>query len=365
MKYITGLIITFLLSIGSVSAQNIGQLKSIGKAFTKVAKSSSPMVVFIQTETEARQVRRTFPDDFFSPRGGEGKQMGQGSGFVISSDGHIVTNNHVVAGANEVKVTFLDGKTVNARVLGTDKHTDIALLKVELSGLPFMTFADSNSVEVGEWVIALGNPFGLSHSLTAGIVSALGRNSVGIANYENFIQTDAAINPGNSGGPLINLEGEAVGMNTAIFSRSGGYMGIGFAIPANMVKNIVAQLKDKGGVERGFLGVSIFDIDSEIKKEFALQDSKGVFVAEVGFDTPAQRAGMKSNDIILKLNDEEMNSAATFRNKIASTAPNSKNELEILRAGKFIKIIVKLGELPVRVSRAATQRGMQPFGFGR
>lgn len=349
---------------GHGQAEDLKQLKKIGKAFTSVAKKSSPMVVFIQTESEVQKGSPFYRDHFYFPETPGRKQMGQGSGFIISSDGHIVTNNHVVAGASRVKVTFLDGKTVTAKVLGTDKHTDIALIKVALNNLPYMTFADSNDVEVGEWVIALGNPFGLSHSLTAGIVSAMGRNSVGIANYENFIQTDAAINPGNSGGPLINLEGEAIGMNTAIFSRSGGYMGIGFAIPANMVKSVVAQLKDKGSVERGFLGISIHDIDSDIAKKFKLNQESGILVSEVGPGTPAQKAGLRSGDIIIKFNDLDMSSAANLRNHIASCAPDSKNEIEVLRGLEKKKIPVTLSQLPQQISRARPSY-QRSFEFGR
>ena len=299
MKPIIVGLTVFVLSLHSFSSESISELKNIGKAFTKVAKSSSPAVVFIQTQGSANEYRRRDYHPFFSPPTKKDRPLGQGSGFVISSEGHIVTNNHVIDGANKVSVTFLDGKKVIAKVLGRDKHTDIALIKVDLENLPYMKFADSKKVEVGEWVIALGNPFGLSHSLTAGIVSAIGRNSVGIANYENFIQTDAAINPGNSGGPLINLDGEAVGMNTAIFSRSGGYMGIGFAIPANMVKAIVSQLMDNGSVERGFLGVSIADLDEEMVKSLRLNVRKGVFINDVGMDSPAFRAGIKRGDVVI------------------------------------------------------------------
>ena len=275
-----------------------------------------------------------------------------------------MTNNHVIDGANKVSVTFLDGKKVIAKVLGRDKHTDIALIKVDLENLPYMKFADSKKVEVGEWVIALGNPFGLSHSLTAGIVSAIGRNSVGIANYENFIQTDAAINPGNSGGPLINLDGEAVGMNTAIFSRSGGYMGIGFAIPANMVKAIVSQLMDNGSVERGFLGVSIADLDEEMVKSLRLNVRKGVFINDVGMDSPAFRAGIKRGDVVIRLEEHEISTAANFRNMIASFKPNTTKEITILREGKEKKLEVKLGTLPVEISRVRERKAPSPFDFG-
>ena len=364
MRYLAAVIAVFMLTLNSGSAESISELKSIGKAFTKVAKKSSPMVVFIQTEGKSNHSRSRWGHPFFPPQERENRQLGQGSGFVISSSGHIVTNNHVIAGANKVSVTFLDGKKVSAEILGRDEHTDIALLKVDLKDLPYMTFADSKKVEVGEWVIALGNPFGLSHSLTAGIVSALGRNSVGIANYENFIQTDAAINPGNSGGPLINLDGKAVGMNTAIFSRSGGYMGIGFAIPANMVKDIIAQLMDKGSVERGFLGVSIRDIDSEMALEKGMNSGTGVYIGEVGHNTPAHIAGIKTGDIVVGLNGQLIKNAATFRNLIAGLAPETKNKIQIIRDGSKKDFTVKLGVLPKQISQIDSNYQSRPF-FGR
>ncbi len=334
---------SLFLVIFSVSADEITQAKNLGKAFNKIAKSSSPTVVFIETELRG-SLRSSFSSrskPFYFPSPHQEKRGGQGSGFVISSEGHIVTNNHVVAGASVVNVTFLDGKKIQAKVLGTDEHTDIALLKVDLDNLPHLKFANSTHAEVGEWVVALGNPFGLSHTLTAGIISATGRNAVGIATYENFIQTDAAINPGNSGGPLINLNGEAVGMNTAIFSRSGGYMGIGFAIPANMVKKIVAQLRSNGSVTRGYLGISIRELKNE----------KGIFINEVGFNSPAEKSGVRAGDIILKLSGVDIKNLASFRNLVAQSRPGTSIRLEIKRGDQIKNISVSLGKLPQLVSQ--------------
>ena len=228
---------------------------------------------------------------------------------------------------------------MKAKVIGTDRHTDIALLKVDLDNLPTLKLANSKKVEVGEWVIALGSPFGLSHSLTAGIVSATGRNSVGISNYENFIQTDAAINPGNSGGPLINLDGEVVGMNTAIFSRSGGYMGIGFAIPSNMISDIKTQLYEKGEVQRGYLGVAIASDE----------ETKGIIVSAVSEIGPAQKSGLRAGDIITSFDGIKTEDIAEFRNLVAKTRPNSKATLEIKRNGVKRELSVRIGELPNQI----------------
>lgn len=337
--------------IFSMSAMSeVDQLRSLSNTFSKIAKSASPAVVFIETTVQSRQVNRRDPRDLFGPffghpgfPGGRGappeEAHGQGSGFVISSDGLILTNNHVVKDATEVIVHFYNKKKVKAKVIGTDRHTDIALLKVDLDNLPTLKLANSKKVEVGEWVIALGSPFGLSHSLTAGIVSATGRNSVGISNYENFIQTDAAINPGNSGGPLINLDGEVVGMNTAIFSRSGGYMGIGFAIPSNMISDIKTQLYEKGEVQRGYLGVAIASDE----------ETKGIIVSAVSEIGPAQKSGLRAGDIITSFDGIKTEDIAEFRNLVAKTRPNSKATLEIKRNGVKRELSVRIGELPNQI----------------
>ena len=332
-----------LFSFSHVYGKSSGleEVRSLGKAFNSVAQKSSPKVVFIETESRQRVDRDLHQYDPFGFRQApREKRGGQGSGFVISSDGHIVTNNHVVADARRVYVTFVSGKKVVAKIIGTDKHTDIALLKIDLEELPYMKLADSGKVSVGEWVLALGNPFGLSNSLTAGIISATGRSSVGIANYENFIQTDAAINPGNSGGPLINLEGEAIGMNTAIFSRSGGYMGIGFSIPANMIKNIITQLKDKGEVTRGYLGISIKEREG----------GGGIYIKSVAYGAAASNAGIRMGDVINKIDNEKIKNLNSFRNLIAEKTPGDKVRLEIQREGVASNITVKVGKLPAQVS---------------
>ncbi|SHJ39151.1 serine protease Do [Malonomonas rubra DSM 5091] len=346
--------------------EGISALRESGKAFRSVAKQVSPAVVYIQVEKEVEQQQMNNPfgnspfgDEFFrrffgqpspkqNPHGQTKKRqsMGQGSGFIISADGYIMTNNHVVGDADKVTVQLLDGREFTAKTIGTDPPTDVALIKIEADEkLPFIPLGDSDKMEVGDWVLAFGNPFGLSHTLTAGIVSAKGRSGIGLTDYENFIQTDAAINPGNSGGPLVNLDGEAIGMNTAIFSRSGGYMGIGFAIPINMVKNIREQLVEHGSVTRGRLGVYIQDIDQDLADSFDLEQTDGILVAQVIEDSPAEKAGLEQGDVILKLNGETVNKVAKFRNTIALTRPGTDVKLLILRDGKKKTVKVTIGSL--------------------
>lgn len=349
-------------------AQDVGleTLRESGKAFRSVAKQVSPAVVFIQVEKTIEQQNaganpfgnHPFGDEFFrrffdqpnnnrSPQKRAPRQsMGQGSGFIISADGYIMTNNHVVGDADRVTVRLLDGREFTAKIVGTDPPTDIALIKIDADRkLPFLKLGDSDKMEVGDWVLAFGNPFGLSHSLTAGIVSAKGRSGIGLTDYENFIQTDAAINPGNSGGPLVNLDSEVIGMNTAIFSRSGGYMGIGFAIPINMAKNIYQQLVEHGSVTRGRLGVYIQELTQDLADSFDIKQTRGILVAQVIEDSPAEKAGLKQGDVILKLDGKKMAKVARFRNIIALTRPGSDIKLTILRNGKKRNLTVTIGSL--------------------
>ncbi|MCK4620778.1 MAG: DegQ family serine endoprotease [Desulfuromonadales bacterium] len=351
-----------------VAAQDIGleNLRETGKAFRSVAKQVSPAVVFIQVEKEAEQQsistspfgNHPFGDEFFRRFFGQPPQQrepkktkkrretGQGSGFIISSDGYIMTNNHVVGDADRVTVQLLDGREFTAKIIGTDPPTDVALIKIEAEGkLPYLKLGDSDRLEVGDWVLAFGNPFGLSHTLTAGIVSAKGRSGIGLTDYENFIQTDAAINPGNSGGPLVNLDAEVIGMNTAIFSRSGGYMGIGFAIPINMAKTIHSQLIEHGSVTRGRLGVYIQELTKDLAESFDIKQTQGILVAQVIDDSPAEDAGLKQGDVIVALDGKKVTKVATFRNKIALTRPNSNVALTIIRNGQRKSIDVTVGAL--------------------
>ncbi len=351
----------------SALAQDAGleSLRETGKAFRSVAKQVSPAVVYIQVEKAVEQQPRINPfgnspfgDEFFRRFFGEPPQQqqpqntpkrrssGQGSGFIISADGYIMTNNHVVGGADKLTVQLLDGREFSAKIIGTDPPSDVAIIKIDADEkFPFLQLGNSDQLEVGDWVLAFGNPFGLSHTLTAGIVSAKGRSGMGLNEYENFIQTDAAINPGNSGGPLVNLDSEVIGMNTAIFSRSGGYMGIGFAIPINMIKTIREQLVEQGTVTRGRLGVYIQDMTQELAESFGLDQSKGILVAQVIEDSPAAEAGMKQGDVITKLNGEPVDKTANFRNRIALTRPGTSVQLTVLRDGKERTIKVKIGAM--------------------
>jgi serine protease Do len=273
------------------------------------------------------------------------QELGQGSGFIISKDGYILTNNHVVGEADKITVTLHDGRKLTAEVVGTDPKSDVAVIKVESKGLPVIELGDSDKLEIGEWVIAVGNPFGLDATVTVGVVSAKGRSGVGIADYEDFIQTDAAINPGNSGGPLLNLEGKAVGLNTAIFSRSGGYMGIGFAIPINMARDIKEQLVETGKVTRGYLGIYMDEVKPDLAEYFELKPNQGVSVSQVISDSPADEAGLKAGDIILEMDGKKIESPQQFKNAIAMVEPGTKASLLIYRDGKELTKKVKIRSL--------------------
>ncbi|RPI54841.1 MAG: DegQ family serine endoprotease [Deltaproteobacteria bacterium] len=352
-----------------IDDENIALLDKTAKAFTAVVKKAMPAVVFVQVEKTVERggavspFQFQDPSDFFNdpffehffgphfqPKQGTPKkfqQRGQGSGFIIDKAGYILINNHIVGDADLIKVKLADGREFKAKVIGTDPQSDVAVIKIDATDLPVLCLGDSDKLDAGEWVIAIGNPFGLSETVTVGVVSAKGRSRVGINDYEDFIQTDAAINPGNSGGPLVNIHGEAVGMNTAIFSRSGGYMGIGFAIPINMAKAIVDQLLKKGKVTRGWLGVVIQDIDEELAESFGLKKTEGVLVAEVSEGSPAEKAGLKQGDIILSLNGKKVEELGELRNKIAMTSPGTKLNMEVLRENKHKTLQVTIGEQPV------------------
>ena len=354
----------------------IESLRQTGKAFSAVAQKVSPSVVLIQVETirESSQSQlgegSPFNDELFKRFFGDGfggfpqqrsprqqRSVGQGSGFVFSLDkglfsdkAFILTNNHVVGGASRIRVTFQDGREFDAEIRGADPKSDIAVLEIKLDDVPALKLGDSNRLEVGEWVVAIGNPFGLSHTLTAGVVSAKGRTSLGINDYEDFIQTDAAINPGNSGGPLVNLDGEVIGINTAIFSRSGGYMGVGFAIPISMAKGIAEQLLDGGEVTRGFLGVNIQNLTPELADSFGVDSLNGIIVAQVSDDSPAARAGLIQGDLITRYQGVMVKDSGSFRNQVSLTRPGSEAEIEVIRKGSkhvLKATIAALNEKPV------------------
>ena len=340
--------------------------------FASLAKKLGPTVVNIST-TQVRRTAERVPgplenDDPFSqfmerffggqfpPRGPQ-RQSGLGSGFVIDRDGTILTNYHVVDGAQKIVVKLSDGRSFDAKVLGKDQKTDIAIIKSDAGqDLPAAALGDSDRLEVGEWVMAIGNPFGLDHTVTSGIVSAKGRH-IGAGPYEDFIQTDASINPGNSGGPLINLRGEVVGINSAIFSQSGGNIGIGFAIPTNLVKELLPNLKDNGKVVRGYLGVTIQKITPEIAESLGMKQSNGALVADVAKAGPAERAGIKTGDVIVELNGKEIKDSGELPLLAARTAPGKQAQLKILRNGKELTLSLMVGELKEREVVAEAESG--------
>ena len=273
------------------------------------------------------------------------KAQSLGSGVIISADGYIVTNNHVVEGAEEIKVRCTNHEEYDAKVIGRDPKTDVALIKIEpRNGLTYVKFGDSDKIRVGEWVVAIGNPYGFENTVTAGIVSGKGR-SFGSGPYENFIQTDASINLGNSGGPLFDLDGDLIGINSVIFSRGGGNIGLGFAIPVNMVKNVVDQLKEHGTVTRGWLGVMIQHVTADLADKFGLDRPIGALVGEVMENSPAEKAGIKQGDVIIEFMGREITDMATLPSFVALTPVDTEAELTIIRKGKRKKIKVTIGKL--------------------
>ncbi len=353
----------------TTSSVNEVLLKQISKGFSTVAKKANPAVVYIETHVTEKMQKLprqnspfenpfdSFQDDFFNRFFGFPYQQQpqqkprrqetlRGSGFLVTEDGYIVTNNHVVDNATKVSVSFMNGKKTTAKVVGTDPKTDLAVIKIDETGLPHLKFADSEKIEVGDWAIAIGNPFGLQATVTVGVVSAKGRSHLHIADFEDFIQTDAAINPGNSGGPLLDIEGEVIGVNTAIVSGSGGYMGIGFAIPSNMAKEIVNQLMENGEVTRGFLGVTLQPIDHDLADFYKLKSTNGALVADVLKDSPAEKGGLKQEDIILSYNGTPVKSLSSFRNYVSLLAPGSKLSLVVSRDGKEKTLHLTVAESP-------------------
>ncbi|PID72121.1 MAG: serine protease [Desulfobulbus propionicus] len=369
----------FLLSGVHAQAQedaDIALLDRSAKAFSSVVKKVGPAVVHISVEksvgrTRGQQDYHDFFNDpffkrFFGPqfrhpqkpeRPRQYRQQGAGSGFIFDAKGYILTNNHVVEDADKITVRLDDEREFNAEVVGTDPQSDVAIIKIDGKNLPTLPLGNSEELEVGEWVIAIGSPFQLNQTVTVGVVSAKGRNRMGITDYENFIQTDAAINPGNSGGPLLNIHGEAIGINTAIFSRSGGYMGIGFAIPINMAKSIKQQLLDNGKVVRGWLGVMIQDINEDLAKSFDLDHNSGVLIAEVTDDSPAQKAGLEQGDVLIALDGTPLSDVTDLRNKIAMTPPGSKVKMQVVRNGKTQTIKVKIGQQPEDMASIGSSAG--------
>jgi serine protease Do len=327
-------------------------------AFSDVVKAVSPVVVNISTTKTVKRDIAPFShffdpfEDLFEPFRipKKYKEQSLGSGVLVSSDGYIITNNHVVEKADEIRVTLYDKQDYKGKIVGKDPKTDVAVIKISSKNLPAIQWGNSDRLQVGEFVLAFGNPYGFSHTVTMGIVSAVGRANVGIADYEDFIQTDAAINPGNSGGPLVNTKGELIGINTAIFSRTGGYQGIGFAVPSNMVELVMKQLIEEGKVTRGWLGVTIQSITSALAKEFGLKNGKGALVSDVFERSPAEKAGVKRGDVIVELNSKSVDDSETLRNIVARSTVGSKIKLKIFRDGKPIFLTATVEEYPEDIS---------------
>jgi len=335
-------------------------LESLSAAFIQISRIVKPSVVNISTtsipkkSSRSSRSRRDYWDPFRDFFGDDlfkrfEEQQGRprrslGSGVIVSEDGYILTNNHVVADADEIKVTLEDKREFDAKMIGTDKDSEVAVIKIDAKDLPVMKLGDSDKLQAGEWVLAVGNPMGLSHTVTAGIVSATGRSGIGLATYEDFIQTDASINPGNSGGPLVNIRGEVIGVNTAIATAAGipGNIGIGFAIPANMAKNVMDQLIEKGKVVRGWLGIQLQEVTMDIAEKYGFEEPRGVLIAKIA--GPAEEAGLEPGDLIIEFGSETVKDPAHLLKIVAITEPGKKIEVKVIRDGKEKKFKVKLGE---------------------
>ena len=356
--------------------------------FADVAKAVTPAVVNITTvmadkvadgrstpEALRDRMEEFFggPGQPFGPRGFHGPQGpgeprghrggGLGSGVIVSSDGYVLTNSHVIDGAREITVTLPDKREFNGTIVGTDPKTDLAVVKIDGQNLPTVMWGDASTLQVGEYVLAVGNPFGLNSTVTLGIVSAVGRGRMGITQYEDFIQTDAAINPGNSGGALVNTKGELVGINTAIYSQTGGYQGVGFAVPTTMSKPIYESLVKDGKVVRGYLGVGIQDLTQDLAKSFGLTNTNGALVSDVGDDSPAGHAGLKQGDIITTYQGLPVGDAVALQRQVTKTAVGSTVTVRVIRDGHEKDLTVTIGEQPETTKIAKAETGETDYAF--
>ena len=356
-------------------------VRAMSRAFEAAAAQVMPAVVSVYSEKTVKMSGEGFPFPFGDERfrqffGREfqvppqaphpqERQYGMGSGMILDLQGHILTNYHVVKDVNELKVKLADKRQFEAEVVGTDPMSDVAVIRIKgkvPDNLPIVKFGNSSALKVGEWVLTVGAPFGLTKTVTAGIISAISRSDVGIEDYEDFLQTDAAINPGNSGGPLVNIDGEVIGMNTAIATKLGQFGGVGFAIPSDMIKGYLPTLIKGGTITRGFLGVVIQDLSEELAKQFNVPNTNGALVSQVNTDTPAEKAGLKSGDVIIRYQGKPVESGRELRQQVATTPPETKVDLTILRDGKEQTIPVTVGKLPAK-GPMSTNAGGEPGSF--
>ena len=322
-------------------------------SFSDAARKAMPAVVNIFTSQQVKRPRHPFMDDplfryFFGeqPDLGPQRREGLGSGVVVSEQGYILTNHHVVDSVDQIEIALADARKVRARVVGTDPETDLAVLKIELDKLPSLAFAQPEQLRVGDVVLAIGNPFGVGQTVTLGIVSGLGRSHLGITTFENFIQTDAAINPGNSGGALVDADGNLVGINTAIYSQTGGSMGIGYAIPASMARQVMEQIVQKGSVTRGWIGVGVQDVTPELAQSFNLAASRGVLITQVERGSPADKGGIRPGDLLLTVNNRPVTDTTTMLNLIAALAPGQQAAIKLSRNQAEAEVTVTIGRRP-------------------
>jgi serine protease Do len=364
-------IINQLPAKSQISSKSVEILTQLSEAQSEVAAAATPSVVNISTTRVIKSsdempldlfddpfFRRFFGDEFPHPNvPKEHKEQSLGSGVIVSEDGYIITNNHVIEKAQEIKVLLSNKKDYKAKLIGADPKTDIAVIKIDVKGLTALPWGDSNKLKVGEIVFAIGNPFGLNQTVTRGVISAVGRANVGIADYEDFIQTDAAINPGNSGGALVNVRGELIGINTAILSRTGGYQGIGFAVPSSMSKQVMDSLLKYKKVVRGWLGVSIQEVTSDLADEFGVKDLKGALVSSVMKGSPAEKTGIRQGDVILQYNGKLVEDTGHLRNMVSQTPIGTTVKVKLYRKKKEIEVEVVISELPNKLAEAALREG--------
>ncbi len=360
---------------GAIPESVTAPAEQLGRAFAAVAAHVKPAVVSVYSEKtvqlQAPEFQFPFGDDFFNQFFGEQfrfhhghglpkeyriPQQGMGTGMLLDKQGHILTNFHVVSDVDEIKVQLADKRTFGATIVGSDQKTDVAILKLKGSvpdDLPTVQLGDSDALEDGNLVMAIGAPFGLTQTVTTGIISAKGRSDVGIADYEDFLQTDAPINPGNSGGPLINMRGEVIGMNSAIETNVGQFSGVGFAIPVNMIKNMLPTLIKGGQITRGMLGVSIQNVTRELAEQFHIAGSKGALISQVNKDSPAEKAGLRVGDVIVRFNGRAVNDTGQLRNFVAATAPGSTASIVAIRNGKEQTFTVTIGKATPEITASA------------